>query len=383
MEEQRERAERLQRRKAKEAQQRSLMDQQLLKAIGMVEEANSIALELDQGMCFSIKLRVNQSQAVREATEDDFVAEKEVHIKVDYDKVNVPSAMWEYESKFVNRLYSMRELYQDYVDVGRNLSMIMDNLPVEDNPFIDDATDQSIGKALIYLEPLMYLMDVEERTSIYDFKGKSMGDLSVEIRVYANEQCTKRFGEIEMSDGVEDELTMLAGNTIYIAVFVDKAQGLPPELSRDVYVKFSFWPAEGNAYEIPRCKTKTINPVFNHTKVFAIRVTDDFIKHVQQTALEFDVMGSGGDDNHNNINMTRNGIGGSMSGNNTMAGNKYNEDDKKRIAELEAQVAEMKRQEEEMKKMQNKLMSHPEAKKHVQAALEVAGVDNSKVCVVM
>ena len=49
-------------------------------------------------MCFSIKLRVNQSQAVREATEDDFVAEK-VHIKVDYDKVNVPSAMWEYESK--------------------------------------------------------------------------------------------------------------------------------------------------------------------------------------------------------------------------------------------------------------------------------------------
>ena len=51
----------------------------------MVEEANSIALELDQGMCFSISC-VNQSQAVREATEDDFVAEKEVHIKVDYDK---------------------------------------------------------------------------------------------------------------------------------------------------------------------------------------------------------------------------------------------------------------------------------------------------------
>ena len=68
----------------------------------------------------------------------------------------------------------MRELYQDYVDAGRNLSAIMGSLSVEENPFIDDATDQSIGKALIYLEPLMYLMDVEERTSIYDFKGKSM-----------------------------------------------------------------------------------------------------------------------------------------------------------------------------------------------------------------
>ena len=87
--------------------------------------------------------------------------------------------------------------------------------------------------------------------------------------------------------------------------------------------------------------SKTINPVFNHTKVFAIRVTDDFIKHVQQTALEFDVMGSGGDEN--NINMTRS----SMLGNdNSMAGSKFDEAGKKRIAELEAQVNEMKRQQD-------------------------------------
>ena len=206
-----------------------------------------------------------------------------------------------------------------------------------------------------------------------------MGDLSVEIRVYADEQCARRFGEIELADGVEDELSMLAGKTIYIAVFVEKAQGLPQELSRDAFVKFSFWPAEGNAYEIPKCKTKTINPVFNHTKVFAIRVTDDFIKHVQQTALEFDVMGSGGGDD-SDIGMTRNGV--SMAGFSN-AGGKYNEDDKKRIADLEAQLREMKQQQEEFSKMQNKLMSHPEAKKHVQAAMEVAGVDNSSVCSVM
>ena len=45
----------------------------------------------------------------------------------------------------------------------------------QDDPFFDEAVDVSIGKALIYLEPLNYLMDIEERTSIYDFKGKSMG----------------------------------------------------------------------------------------------------------------------------------------------------------------------------------------------------------------
>ena len=81
-------------------------------------------------------------------------------------------------------------------------------------------------------------------------------------------------------------------------------------------------------------------------KVFAIRVTDDFIKHVQQTALEFDVMGSGGGDD-SDIGMTRNGV--SMAGFSN-AGGKYNEDDKKRIADLEAQLREMKQQQEEFSK---------------------------------
>jgi hypothetical protein len=372
LEEQRERAERLARRKAKEAHQRSLMDQQLLKAIGMVEEANSIALELEQGMCFSIKLRVNQSQAVREATEDDFVAEKEVYIKIDYDDAGSPSAMWRYEPKFVNRLYAMRELYQEFVDAGRNLQNVLSNLVPTENPFLDDATDQSIGKALIYLEPLMYLMDVEERTSIYDFKGKSMGDLSVEIKVYADEGCTRRFDGIELDEGVEDELTMLEGKTIFIAVLVDKAQGIPPELSRDVFVKFSFWPEE-NSYEVPRCRNKTINPVFNHTKVFAIQVTKDFINHVQQTALEFDLIGSRGPANSGNIMNSINSTGGNGR---SEAG---------RIAELEAKLAEMKMKEEEFERFRNVITSNPEARKHVEKAMETAGVNpnESSVCAVM
>ena len=52
------------------------------------------------------------------------------------------------------------------------------------DPLFDEAVDVSIGKALIYLEPLNYLMDIEERTSIYDFKGKSMGDLLVEVSCF-------------------------------------------------------------------------------------------------------------------------------------------------------------------------------------------------------
>ena len=49
--------------------------------------------------------------------------------------------------------------------------------------------DITIGKALIYLEPLNYLMNIEERTSIYDFKGKSMGDAVVEVSLFADMAC--------------------------------------------------------------------------------------------------------------------------------------------------------------------------------------------------
>ena len=171
---------------------------------------------------------------------------------------------------------------------------------------------------------------------------------------------------------MEDELTMLEGKTIFIAVLVDKAQGIPPELSRDVFVKFSFWPEE-NSYEVPRCRNKTINPVFNHTKVFAIQVTKDFINHVQQTALEFDLIGSRGPANSGNIMNSINSTGGNGR---SEAG---------RIAELEAKLAEMKMKEEEFERFRNVITSNPEARKHVEKAMETAGVNpnESSVCAVM
>ena len=70
-------------------------------------------------------------------------------------------------------------------------------------------------------------MDVEERTSIYDFKGKSMGDLSVEIKVFADEACTQRLDNVEMDDGVEDELSMLLNQKIFISVTVEEPSPCP------------------------------------------------------------------------------------------------------------------------------------------------------------
>jgi hypothetical protein len=392
LQQERDRAERLQRRKAKEAEQRSLMDSRLLKTIGLVEEANSIAAELKRGMAFAIKLRVNQSQAVREATQDDFVAEKEIFIRVDYDRIGVPCGMWHYDDKFVNRLYSMREIYNDWVasgrDEGGNASAAA--LPNEDDPFYDEGVDITIGKALIYLEPLNYLMNIEERTSIYDFKGKSMGDAVVEVSLFADMGCTL---SLDSKYQVE-ELRELNGKTIVVRVRVVRVQGIPSELSRDVYVSFGFWSVEELVRSEPHGKV-TINPELDFAQAFEVTVSPEFIQHIENAALELDVIGSGvhggggggggdqvrgatgtevgGEGGGGGSGHGRGGGGGGADGEGK-AGAMYEQ----KISELEKELAVYRSREAAVK---DALQSADDgSRKNAEALLQKAGVDSSSVC---
>jgi hypothetical protein len=371
----RSRAERLQRRKEKEAEMRSLMDQKLLKTIGLVEEANSIAIELSKGMSFTIKLRVNQSQAVREATEDDFVAEKEIYIKVDYDQQGIPSGMWHYDTKFINRLYTMRELYNDYVAAGRDLSAINNSdgsaLDRQDDPFFDEAVDVSIGKALIYLEPLNYLMDIQERTSIYDFKGKSMGDLLVEVGLFADQGC-----KITLLDALKEtpeELVELNGQQVYVRVGVMRAQGLPHDLSRDVFVSFGFWPVGNEPIKSGKFEKTTINPELKFYHTFPVEISAQLVAHIEASALEIDVLGSGV-----RAVVEEGGDQGTASSTNCNGSNSIHQiKANERISALEQEL-EMYKERERV--LQDMLAKDPKAQKTAEKLMKKNGVEQSSVC---
>ena len=364
------------------------MDQKLLKTIGLVEEANSIAIELQKGMSFSIKLRVNQSQAVREATEEDFVAEKEIYIKVDYNQSGTPNGMWHYDTKFINRLYTMRELYNDYVAAGRDLSVVRATtsgsgstiMERQQDPFFDEAVDVSIGKALIYLEPLNYLMDIEERTSIYDFKGKSMGDLLVEVGLYADEGCT-----ISLLDALKEtpeELIDLKGQQIFVRVGVLRAQGLPHELSRNVFVSFKFWPIHQESISSTKYTKATINPELKFYHVFNVEISSQLVTHIEASALEIDVLGSGVDRSSSSSSDRQDTNGGSHGGSGGSGGKsgdqvvhqiKANE----RISELELELEKYKQRE---LILNNVMTNNPKAQKQAEKIFQKAGIDQSSVC---
>ena len=151
----------------------------------------------------------------------------------------------------------MREIYNDWVASGRNDASIS-TLSKDEDPFYDEGVDITIGKALIYLEPLNYLMNIEERTSIYDFKGKSMGDAVVEVGLFADTECTVSLDEKYQVE----ELQELNGNKIVVRVRVLRVQGIPSELSRNVYVSFGFWSVDNLVQSKPHDKV-TINPELN------------------------------------------------------------------------------------------------------------------------
>ena len=76
----------------------------------------------------------------------------------------------------------MRDMYNAFTDVyDRELEQLANAFAPENDPFWDPPEAQMIGKALIYMDSLSFLLEIEEGTPIIDFKGKQQGELVCEV----------------------------------------------------------------------------------------------------------------------------------------------------------------------------------------------------------
>ncbi len=98
---------------------RSLLDEKLLRTIPLVNEANAYADEMTRGVVFTVKLMSNPGKkahwASKKSEDGDegevFVLDTDVYVRVDSTDHTEPQRFWIYD-KFMDRLYSMREMYQ-------------------------------------------------------------------------------------------------------------------------------------------------------------------------------------------------------------------------------------------------------------------------------
>ena len=222
-------------RRERERKQRSALEQGLIKAIPMINEANLISDELKKGVVFKIKL-----METTDFSRKDAATETAIRILVTKPGSAVwEPIQWDFE-KFETRLYNMREMYQVFVENERDLLYIENAYKPEDDAFFEQVNEHLIGRALIYLDPVVHLISIDEATPIINYKGNERGQLLVKIQPYLGPTLTKEDEDVAKWDAIE-HIDKLKGKELGLKITVDAARGLPKSLCADTHVRYSFW----------------------------------------------------------------------------------------------------------------------------------------------
>ncbi|KAG9390576.1 Kinesin protein 1B [Carpediemonas membranifera] len=251
----------------KKAEARNILEDLLGRALPLIDEANVISEELDRGMTFEVELR------------------QDVHGKDDQTQVMVAAtdpdidrrALWEFDD-FEERLYVMRELFNNYQEVGEDA---LKDLPLDQDPFYDENRAELIGSAQLLLELTSYGIPSELKTPIVDSTSKERGIL--ELGVYPVTEDGVE-GEIDDDDWCEP------GTVARLKVKVVKVMGLPHNLCKNVHVKYHWFIEDPVTSE--KCPVVTTNPAINHEHTFiADPVTPEFLNFLKEDVLIVDVYG--------------------------------------------------------------------------------------------
>ncbi|GBL72497.1 Kinesin-like protein KIF28P [Araneus ventricosus] len=146
----------------------ALLNKDLIEVLPGVEEANAISEELDKKVKFEIMLLSPQWLGKTSGKTEVYVKMRNLETGVEFT--------WPKE-KFLNRMYVMKEMYQNY-EAGEEWDVDEDR-----DPFIEDLdTEVQIGNVQVFLQPLAYMVELKEQLEIVDYKGTEVGIMNVCIQ---------------------------------------------------------------------------------------------------------------------------------------------------------------------------------------------------------
>ena len=81
------------------------------------------------------------------------------------------------KEKFLNRLYLMKEMYNNYEEEEEDW-----DLPEDNDPFKEDVnTEVNIGSVQVFLQPIAYMVEMKEQLEVTDLKGNKIGLMNVRL----------------------------------------------------------------------------------------------------------------------------------------------------------------------------------------------------------
>ncbi|ETV80714.1 hypothetical protein, variant [Aphanomyces astaci] len=237
---------RLAEKKEREQLERSLLAQDLLRTIPLVKEANSICEELHKQVTFSVKLMPTKpvlAQLGHVADITDAIG-TELKVLVTFqDAGTYRSVLWDID-KFDNQIYEMRDLYQLFLENGRNHDAI--EVPEGSiDPFYEPPTPQLIGRAYVFLSSLEFGLKIVDHVPILDNRGTVCGTLSCEITptVLSHQWHDQQRSLIEDTSAPIIAVPTLAtflDTPLRLHFAVSALRGIPGKLCRDVFVAFKY-----------------------------------------------------------------------------------------------------------------------------------------------
>ncbi|KAF1795756.1 Kinesin-like protein [Phytophthora cactorum] len=180
--------------KERERVERMKFDDLLLQSIPLVNEANSIADELQKQTLFTLRLITSGPTLVAltgkcETLEDEELAISnrigaELKVEVNFQESGTfRSVMWDIEQFHAN-VYVMREMYQTFIEHNRLPAYVetwKGTYGDDCDPFYDPPKPQLIGKSFVFLRNLVFGCKINETTSIFNHTGGNSGCLKLEL----------------------------------------------------------------------------------------------------------------------------------------------------------------------------------------------------------
>ncbi|EYC32047.1 hypothetical protein Y032_0003g1371 [Ancylostoma ceylanicum] len=219
-----------------------ILEEELISTMPLVYRANAMAVELKRNVKFELVLVSPEMRGLQEGLTEIWVS---VHNLTEDTRF-----MWE-KARFMNRYYGMQEMYENKQD-GEEWNMSKDR-----DPFYEAPDSKSLlGSAIIFLQPLAYLMDSEETYPIVDFTGEELGELSV-ILTPCNSSGKEMLGEYV------DDPKEIIGKNYGFTVKIQSARGLPRRIDKSS-CKYRFFDGK----EVDTALVAGNNPSYIHEQTF-------------------------------------------------------------------------------------------------------------------
>ena len=97
-----------------------------------------------------------------------------------------------------------------YKILNIDMNCLKETYTNDKDPFWDPPEARLIGTAVLYLDSLSFLLEIEETTPIIDFKGKQCGELTCEIIALSigKKNLIDNFEEVQLNNFIGSDLRL-------------------------------------------------------------------------------------------------------------------------------------------------------------------------------